>query len=227
MSNTPQLLIHAGMRPGEIVLARADGSEPIFLPPTDMIHGFTVGKHPTEEQWALLRHYCDQRAPDALLSFSSSQDADQALEELHRALLEPAPSVNMQPRAKISPLVIAGGVAIALIVVLFLGGRGKDAAQSPVVDATQPTASAQESAPPAQVPANGNETNPFAFLPTETQTPAPPPASAGDRLLRQIQQGASNSAPNQPVDAPAGTPRPPAPPAKSPGDSLLNQIKGN
>lgn len=242
MSTTTQLLIHAGMRPGEIIVARADGSDPVFVPPTDIIHGFTIGRNPGTEEWALLRHYCGQRAPDALLSFNSSKDAEQALSELHLALLEPAPASVVQESTLPKPvhlMAIAGVLAIG-IAMLFVFRGNKEEAPTPAPIAQEATISAPQATPGTVIqPTSSIDNVPnmsaadvalfdLPIPPSQTQEATPPqqvPAvSPGDSLLQQIRQG-SPQVEAKPEDEPQAKSPPPA--ASSPGTSLLNQIKGN
>lgn len=215
MTSSPLLLIHAGMRPGELILAIASEKRPVFLPATDRIHRFEVGKHPQLEEWALLRRYLSGNGEaEALFTFSREEEATQALEELHAALLEPAPSAIERPRVSIAlpenwKPIAAAVLFIGLVAGLSYCGKRPDANPGA---AALPTPTIDYSAP---VGTNAPQPTPSAA----SAAPGSSGMSPGDLILQQIQQ---------PPPAATAQPSPPqaSPPPATAGDALLQQIKG-
>lgn len=200
------LLIHTGMRPGELIIGHADGSDTIFLPATDWPYRFTVVKNAEREEWAISRTRVGTGALEPLLSFTSLAAAEQARCELHRALLEtnpePVPSRNLN---KFTPYIIGAAVS-ALIIFVFSINSGPSSAGS------------QDTSQIAPDPA------PQSTYISPTAPVAPMPASPGESLLLQIDGAgqASASAQPKPVETTAATQAP-----ATPGEGLLNQIKGD
>lgn len=215
MSDKPvenTLLIHTGMRPGELIIGHADGSDTIFLPPTDWAYRFTVVKNSEREEWAISRTKVGTGALEPLLSFTSLESAELARQELHRALLEPAPdnaATLPTDASKFTPWII-GAIVLALIIFGF---------------SVKPSSKNEEpSAPQAAQSVEGSATAPQgATYISPTAPPEPLPTTPGQSLLQQIGNGAQAPAATQP--APVQTPAPTQAPA-TPGEGLLNQIKG-
>jgi hypothetical protein len=204
------LLIHAGMRPGELIIGHVDGSDTIFLPPTDWAYRFTVVKNAEREEWAISRTKVGSGALEPLLSFTSLAAAEQARKELHRALLEPAPEVAAaHPNKQI--LMIVGAAILALIIIIFAtkpGSTTKNETVNPISAADQ---------------TNETGVQQSTYI-SPTAPPAPLPSSPGQDLLMQITGGAGAPSATQP--APVQTPAPTQAPPATPGEGLLNQIKG-
>lgn len=220
MTPSPVLLIHAGMRPGELILAIANEKRPVFLPATDRVHRFEIGKHPQAEEWALLRRYLSGNGEaEALFTFDNEEEATRALDELHAALLEPAPITLDRPGVSFSlPENWKPIAAAALFIALMIGLSycGKRPAASDNTAATPSTPTIDYSAPIGPPAPNEATTPPSA-------APGSGALSPGDAILQQIQQTPPATAPApQPAAPQAIAPQAPA----SAGDALLRQIKG-
>lgn len=211
MTHTPSLLIHAGMRPGDLIIAHADGTQPVFVPCSERVHRFEIGKNTQAEEWALLRRYVSGGEPDALMTFHSEQEANQALEELHKALLEPAPLPVME--SKTGNRWIPMMLVVLIVSIGSLAYCSKHSSNHPVapIESKIPTdyaPSGQYSDPSVSSPPAGN--------------PNSSGASPGDIILQQIQRPSSTGDTNKPPqDTPASAPN-----VETPGDAMLQQIQG-
>lgn len=220
MNNSNTILVHTGLRQGELIIGHADGSDTVFLPPLNYAYRFTIVKNSDIDEWAISRTQLSNGTIEALLKFTSLESAENALTELHQALLEPAPEPVTPVKERsikftdlpLRTIAIITAFAVAIGVILFMGivsqNDNSDDGQAML---TQDT--------PA--PSSAAETETYI---SPTAPPAPMPASPGEALLLQIGGGAQAPGPSQP--SPVQQPITPQAPPGTPGDGLLQQIQG-
>lgn len=223
MTNTNTIVVHSGLRPGELIIGHSDGSDTVFLPPLNYAYRFTIVKNSDMAEWAISRTQLSNGTIEALLKFTSLEAAEKALAELHQALLEPAtepaPAPSEREReikptdvfSKTGKRFIIIATAIVIGVILFYMSSRSDEESNEVIETTQsiPT------------PVSNVEAEPYI---SPTAPPAPMPASPGEALLLQIGGGSQAPGPSQP--SPVQQPLTPQAPPATPGDGLLQQIQG-
>lgn len=100
----PLLQIHTGFRPGDLIFAKVDRSEVIFVPASNDPYRFLIAHD--GQLWGIARQLelADAPAPSILLTFETQEQAQQALNEILDALLEPVSSQNHQQEAIKPPI---------------------------------------------------------------------------------------------------------------------------
>ena len=194
MTNQPLLLIHAGMRPGELVLAHNGGKDPVFLPACEKPHKFVVGNDMTKSEWAIMRATIDGSIVEPLLIFASADSANAALAELLAALLEPAKDEVSTPSRWSIPIPGPWIAVVAFLALIMILVHLYPSAQTATTDSgaghgqdsnTVITTTAQTDSSRASIP--GPPETQSTFHPSSSTTPAPAAAvSPGDALLRRI-----------------------------------------
>lgn len=225
---TRHLIVHAGLRPGELFLQHADeGSEAmIIVPPAQSISRFAVE---ASDGHFWLTRLQQGRQSEPLIAFKRQDDADQALIELTDSLMLAAPSeagfetaaAGKASNDKPWLLISAGTIFLAGVIALAVYMTGNRTVAQPALQAPSIATPSAHTLPEAVAPAADN--GPPAQVPFS-------PAIPGGMDSAGLNVAPWENAASTPIAAPtaAAAPAPAMDPAQtdSPGDAFARKVNG-
>lgn len=239
MSASPLLQIHTGFRPGDLIFAKVDRSEVIFLPACEDPYRFLIAHDGS--LWGIARQLelPTNPPPNILLTFNTQEEAQQALTEILDALLEP---VSTLASSEVLPTEVTKkglgkgatterrtlkilGIG-AVVVGLLVAGAWWYNHSDEEVSSVKPSVSAPVSTP-ATTPVNTQPLPPVNIPAVPYQAPASPvqnlPGTPGDALMQQM--GTAPASQPTPLSQEQPSTQNPEDAPASAGDALLQQMK--